>query len=385
MKKILIANRGEIAIRIARSVSDLGMIPVGIYSEDDGNSLHLTKMNENHKLSGKGVSAYLDIKEIVSISKEHNIDAIHPGYGFLSENQNFAKNVRKEGLIFIGPDEKTLKSLGKKSLARDLAEKLGIPVIKGTNKKTSLEESKKFFKSLKKNSQVMLKAVHGGGGRGMRRVSSLKDLEEAFDRASSEAKNSFGNSSLYIEECLKNYRHIEVQIIGDGKGSISHLWERECSVQRRHQKILEIAPSPSISDLLREEIIDAALRIGRSLNYSGLGTIEFLVNPDKEDFRFLEGNARLQVEHTVTEEILNLDLVSSQIKISQGKTLKQLKLDQDNIPKPSGFAIQSRVNMETIDNQGNTKPTGGTFNRFDLPSGPGVRVDTYGYLSLIHI
>ena len=167
----------------------------------------------------------------------------------------------KEGIIFIGPDEKTLKSLGQKSLARGLAEKLGIPVIKGTNKKTSLEESKKFFKSLKKNSQVMLKAVHGGGGRGMRTVSSLKDLEEAFDRASSEAKNSFGNNGLYIEEYLQNYRHIEVQIIGDGKGSISHLWERECSVQRRHQKILEIAPSPSISDSLREEIIDAALKI----------------------------------------------------------------------------------------------------------------------------
>ena len=379
MKKILIANRGEIAIRIARSVSDLGMIPVGIYSEDDDSSLHLTKMNENHKIAGKGVSAYLDIKEIVSISKENNIDAIHPGYGFLSENQNFAKIARKEGIIFIGPDEKTLKSLGQKSLARGLAEKLGIPVIKGTNKKTSLEESKEFFKSLKKNSQVMLKAVHGGGGRGMRTVSSLKDLEEAFDRASSEAKNSFGNNGLYIEEYLKNYRHIEVQIIGDGKGSISHLWERECSVQRRHQKILEIAPSPSISDSLREEIINAALKIGRSLNYSGLGTIEFLVNPEKEDFRFLEGNARLQVEHTVTEEILNLDLVSSQIKISQGKTLKQLKLDQKNILKPSGFAIQSRVNMETIDSQGNAKPTGGTFSKFDLPSGPGVRVDTYGY------
>ena len=192
-------------------------------------------------------------------------------------------------------------------------------------------------------------------GRGMRTVSSLKDLEEAFDRASSEAKDSFGNNGLYIEEYLQNYRHIEVQIIGDGKGSRGHLWERECSVQRRHQKILEIAPSPSISDSLREEIIDAALKIGRSLNYSGLGTIEFLVNPAKEDFRFLEGNARLQVEHTVTEEILDLDLVSSQIKISQGKTLKQLKLDQKNIPKPSGFAIQSRVNMEAIDKPGKCK------------------------------
>jgi len=379
MKKILIANRGEVAIRIARSVSDLGMLPMGIYSEDDKDSLHLSKMHQNYLVQGNGVNAYLNSKEIVLIAKENNIDAIHPGYGFLSENQSFARAVRKQGLIFIGPDEKTLKTLGQKNLARNLAIKLDIPVIKGTNKKTSLDEAKDFYKSLKKSSSVMLKAVHGGGGRGMRVVDSIENIDEAFERASSEAKNSFGNGDLYIEEYLSNYRHIEVQIIGDGKGGLSHLGERECSIQRRHQKIIEIAPSPSISNALREDILEAAINIGRSLNYSGLGTIEFLVNENKEDYRFIEGNARLQVEHTVTEEIFGIDLVSSQIRISEGKSLKQLKLNQENISEPQGFSIQSRINMEIIDKKGNTRPSGGKFNKFDLPSGPGVRVDTYGY------
>jgi len=379
MKKILIANRGEIAIRIAKSAKDLGLKTVGIFSEDDADSLHISRMDESFQLKEKGVQAYLDIKDIVSIAKENQIDLIHPGYGFLSENPNFAKAVRLAGITYVGPDEKTLRLFGDKVLSKKLAEENQVPTIKGTSGKITYKEAESFYKSLSKKASLLLKAVNGGGGRGMRLVENLDDLKGAYERASSEAKASFGSESLFVEEYLTKQRHIEVQILGDGTGSVTHFGERECSVQRRHQKIIEMAPSPGLKPEYRNKIINAAVKLAESTNYKGLGTFEFLTSDTGKIFRFIEANARLQVEHTVTEQIYGIDLVKYQIQIALGKTLKQLKITQSNIPEPKGIAIQARINMEVMDKSGNTKPTGGVFGRFDLPFGPGVRVDTYGY------
>ena len=379
MKKILIANRGEIAIRIAKSAKDLGLKTVGIFSEDDADSLHISRMDESFQLKEKGVQAYLDIKDIVSIAKENQIDLIHPGYGFLSENPNFAKAVRLAGITYVGPDEKTLRLFGDKVLSKKLAEENQVPTIKGTSGKITYKEAESFYKSLSKKASLLLKAVNGGGGRGMRLVENPDDLKDAYERASSEAKASFGSESLFVEEYLTKQRHIEVQILGDGTGSVTHFGERECSVQRRHQKIIEMAPSPGLKPEYRNKIINAAVKLAESTNYKGLGTFEFLTSDTGKIFRFIEANARLQVEHTVTEQIYGIDLVKYQIQIALGKTLKQLKITQSNIPEPKGIAIQARINMEVMDKSGNTKPTGGVFGRFDLPFGPGVRVDTYGY------
>ena len=379
MKKVLIANRGEIAIRIARTCNDLGLKTVGIYSEDDVNSLHLSKVDEAYKIDEKGAQAYLDIKEIIRIAKESKADAIHPGYGFLSENSLFASAAKRAKIKFIGPNERTLKVFGDKTSAKELASSLNIPVIAGTHEKTSIRKAQSFMKSLKKNSSVVIKAISGGGGRGMRVVSKIDDLKESFNRAASEAKSSFDSPDLYLEEYLKNYRHIEFQIIGDGTGEVSHLHERECSIQRRYQKLIEIAPSPSLDLELKNKMVEASLALTQKLKYEGLATIEFLVNVEKNDFRFIECNPRLQVEHTVTESVLSLDIVKAQIQVASGKTLKQIKLEQKNVPEPKGYAIQSRVNMETIDSKGNANPGGGIFEKFDLPSGPGVRADSYGY------
>ena len=379
MKKILIANRGEIAIRIAKSSKDLGLKTVGVFSEDDADSLHISRMDESFQLKEKGVQAYLDIKDIVSIAKENQIDLIHPGYGFLSENPNFAKAVRLAGITYVGPDEKTLRLFGDKVRSKKLAEENQVPTIKGTSGKITYKEAESFYKSLSKKASLLLKAVNGGGGRGMRLVENPDDLKDAYERASSEAKASFGSESLFVEEYLTKQRHIEVQILGDGTGSITHFGERECSVQRRHQKIIEIAPSPGLKPEYRNKIINAAVKLAESTNYKGLGTFEFLTSDTGKIFRFIEANARLQVEHTVTEQIYGIDLVKYQIQIALGKTLKQLKITQSNIPEPKGIAIQARINMEVMDKSGNTKPTGGVFGRFDLPFGPGVRVDTYGY------
>ncbi|MEC8448301.1 MAG: carboxyl transferase domain-containing protein [Pseudomonadota bacterium] len=379
MKKILIANRGEIAIRIARSCQDLGIKTVGIFSQDDSKSLHLSKVDEAYEVEGKGASAYLNIKEIISIAKEAKVDAVHPGYGFLSENPKFVSALKRSKIKFIGPNERALKVFGDKTAAKALAAELSVPIILGTSSKTNLKQAETFFKGLKKNSSLLIKAISGGGGRGMRVVFKLADLKEAFERASSEAKASFDSPDLYVEEFLKDYRHIEIQILGDGSGNVIHLHERECSIQRRHQKLIEIAPSPSLNQDLKKRMIDASLALGKKIKYEGLATIEFLVNVEKEDFRFIECNPRLQVEHTVTESITSLDLVKLQIQIASGKSLTQLKLNQDQIKEPRGFAIQSRVNMETIGKDGNANPGGGIFESFDLPSGPNVRADSYGY------
>ena len=381
--RLLIANRGEIAIRIARAADEAGIATVAIYPADDALSLHLRAANVAHEIPGQGARAYLDIEAVVAAAKATGCDALHPGYGFLSENSSLARRCAEEGIIFVGPSPEALDLFGDKARARELAKRCGVPVIEGTGGPTSLEEAKAFFASTGEGGAVMIKAIAGGGGRGMRVVDDAAGLEDAYARCQSEAKAAFGSDGVYVERLVRNARHIEVQIIGDRHGAISHLWERECTIQRRNQKLVEVAPSPSLSDRLRAAIIEAAKQLAAAANYDNLGTFEFLVDGDAKDaasaFVFIEANPRLQVEHTVTEEVLGVDLVKSQLAVADGATLGSLGLAQAYIPKPRGYAMQLRVNMEVMDENGVTKPTGGTLALFDLPSGPGVRVDTFGY------
>jgi acetyl/propionyl-CoA carboxylase alpha subunit/acetyl-CoA carboxylase carboxyltransferase component len=383
LKKLLIANRGEIAIRIARAAGETGLATVAIHPADDALSLHVRSADESHEIPGRGARAYLDIEAVIAAAKAAGCDALHPGYGFLSENSALARRCAEEGIVFVGPSPEALELFGDKAQAKALAKKCGVPIIAGTSGPTSLDEAKVFFASLGAGAAVMIKAIAGGGGRGMRIVDDAAKLEEAYARCQSEAKAAFGSDGVYVERLIRNARHIEVQIIGDRHGAISHLWERECTIQRRNQKLIEVAPSPSLSDALRSRIIEAAKQLATAARYDNLGTFEFLVDGDaKSDdtaFAFIEANPRLQVEHTVTEEVLGVDLVKSQLAVAAGATLASLGLAQSAIPAARGYAMQLRVNMEVMDANGMTKPTGGTLAVFDLPSGPGVRVDTFGY------
>jgi acetyl/propionyl-CoA carboxylase alpha subunit/acetyl-CoA carboxylase carboxyltransferase component len=381
--KLLIANRGEIAIRIARAAGDAGLATVAIHSADDAQSLHVRVADAAHEIPGRGARAYLDIEAVISAAKATGCDAVHPGYGFLSENATLARRCAEESIVFVGPSPEALDLFGDKAQAKALAKQCGVPVIEGTGGPTSLEEARAFLESLGAGGAIMIKAIAGGGGRGMRIVDAAEKLEEAYARCQSEAMAAFGSDGVYVERLIRNARHIEVQIICDRHGAISHLWERECTIQRRNQKLIEVAPSPSLNDALRGRIIDAAKELAAAANYDNLGTFEFLVDNDAKSsdtaFAFIEANPRLQVEHTVTEQVLGLDLVQSQLAVAAGATLGSLGLAQAYIPKPRGFAMQLRVNMEVMDETGATRPTGGTLTLFDLPSGPGVRVDTFGY------
>ncbi|MGY8683762.1 carboxyl transferase domain-containing protein [Bradyrhizobium sp. UFLA05-153] len=379
-RKLLIANRGEIAIRIARAAADAGIATVAIFSADDALSLHVRGADEAIEIPGRGARAYLDIESVVKTAKEAGCDAVHPGYGFLSENADFAKACAAEGIAFVGPKVTALELFGDKVAARQLAKRCGVPIIAGTSGPSALGEIQAFFDSLGKSAAIVIKAMAGGGGRGMRIVEKATDLAEAYARCQSEAKAAFGFGGVYAERLIRKARHIEVQIIGDHHGAISHLWERECTVQRRHQKLVEVAPSPSLSDGLRGRIIEAARQLATHAAYDNLGTFEFLVDDATEDsFAFIEANPRLQVEHTVTEEVLGVDLVRAQLAVASGASLASLGLDQASIPKPRGYAMQLRVNMETLDETGATHPTGGVLAVFEPPSGPGVRVDSFGY------
>ncbi len=379
-KKLLIANRGEIAIRIARAAADSGLGTVAIYPADDAASLHVRTADESHEIPGRGARAYLDIEAVVAAAKATGCDALHPGYGFLSENTVLARRCAEEGITFVGPSPEALELFGDKAKARALAKDCGVPVIEGTEGPTTLDEARAFFAA---SGAIMIKAIAGGGGRGMRVVDDASKLEEAYARCQSEATAAFGCGDVYVERLIRRARHIEVQIIGDRHGAISHLWERECTIQRRNQKLIEVAPSPSLKEALRSRIIEAAKQLASAARYDNLGTFEFLVDDDAhgndEPFAFIEANPRLQVEHTVTEEVLGVDLVKSQLAVSGGASLGSLGLAQPYVPRPRGYAIQLRVNMETMDETGATQPTGGTLAMFDLPSGPGVRVDTFGY------
>ena len=384
LTRLLVANRGEIAIRIIRAAAELGVRTVAIFSEDDAQSLHLRKADDALPLRGRGVAPYLDIEQILAAAKNSGCGGVHPGYGFLSENAAFARRCAEEGVTFIGPRADILDLFGDKGRARALAERCGVPVLRGTSEPTSLEGARAFLASLGGGGAMMIKAVAGGGGRGMRAVFRPQEIEEAYVRCQSEARQAFGNGDVYVEQLLPRARHIEVQILGDGSGTVSHLGERECTIQRRHQKLVEIAPSPSLSPGMRARLTAAAARLAEAVRYENVGTFEFLVDAtvqhDDAPFAFIEANPRLQVEHTVTEEVVGIDIVQTQLRLAAGHSLDELGLRQAEIPAPRGFAMQLRINMETLGADGSVRPSGGTLTAFEVPSGPGLRTDTFGYV-----
>ena len=356
------------------------MRTVAIFSEDDARSLHARRADQATPLRGWGAKAYLDIEQIVALARAEGCEAVHPGYGFLSENAAFARACLEAGLIFVGPSPAVLDLFGDKSSARRLAERCGVPIPRGTSGPTTLDHARGFLADLGPGGAVMVKAAAGGGGRGMRMASSVAELEQAYERASSEAKAAFGRGDVYIEELVANARHIEVQVIGDGAGAIVDLGERECSVQRSRQKIMEIAPSPTLSAEVRAALADAALTMAREAGCIGLATFEFLVPAlAPERFVYIETNPRLQVEHTVTEEVTGVDLVEAQLRIAGGETLAEIGLDPQKPVSPRGYAIQLRINMETMRADGVALPSSGMLTVYEPASGPGVRVDGYGY------
>lgn len=374
IQKILVANRGEIAIRIFRACTELKIRTVAIYSAEDSGSFHRYKADEAY-LVGKGkkpIDAYLDIEGIIAIAKDSGADAIHPGYGFLSENVQFARRCEEEGIIFIGPRSSHLDMFGDKVKAREQAVKADLPVIPGSGGPvSSLEDVQTFGEQ--NGYPIIIKAALGGGGRGMRVVRSADETAEAFERAKSEAKAAFGSSDVYVEKFLDKPKHIEVQILADTYGNVVHLYERDCSVQRRHQKVVEIAPSITISDELREEICGAAVRLMKNAGYINAGTVEFLV--DGDNFYFIEVNPRIQVEHTITEMVTGIDIVHSQIYIAEGKSLSDSETGipaQEKIPL-FGYAIQSRVTTE--DPLNNFMPDTGKLMVYRSGGGFGVRLD----------
>lgn len=380
---ILIANRGEIAIRIARAAADLGIRSVAVYSEDDASSLHTRIADDAVALAGAGAPAYLDADNVIAAAKTAGCDAIHPGYGFLSERADFAAQCAAEGITFIGPNENHLRLFGDKGAARTAAINAGVPVLAGINRPVTLAEATDFLKSQGPGGAIIIKAVAGGGGRGTRMVDQADALEEAYTRCQSEARAAFGLEDVYVEAFITRARHIEVQILGDQQGNVAHLSERECSVQRRNQKVVEIAPAPGLDATLRDKIIDAAVRFARNEGYTNLGTFEFLVDTSGREgaqpFVFIEANARLQVEHTVTEAVTGVDLVQSQIRLAAGESLDAIGLATPGVSTPRGYAIQARVNMETIGADGTVRPGSGTLIAYDAPNGPGVRTDGFGY------
>lgn len=374
INKVLVANRGEIAIRVFRACIELDISTVAIYSKEDSGSLHRYKADEAY-LVGEGkkpIDAYLDIEGIIEIAKESDVDAIHPGYGFLSENIEFARRCEEEGIIFIGPKSEHLDMFGDKVKAREQAIKANIPVIPGSDGPVkSMDDVKNFGET--HGYPVIIKASLGGGGRGMRIVHNINEVAEAYDRAKSEAKAAFGNDEVYVEKYISKPKHIEVQIIGDSFGNIIHLYERDCSIQRRHQKVVEIAPSVSLSDDLRHRICDAAVHLMKNVNYTNAGTVEFLVSRD--NFYFIEVNPRIQVEHTVTEMITGIDIVQTQILVAEGYVLHGKEID---IPKQEniitlGYAIQSRVTTE--DPLNHFMPDTGKIVAYRSGGGFGVRLD----------
>lgn len=376
MKKILIANRGEIAVRIARAAAERGLARVAVYAEEDAASRHLWTADAAVAIGMSGTRAYLDRARLIAIAQETGADAIHPGYGFLSEDAGFARACLEAGLTFIGPAPEVLEVFGDKGAARALAQATGVSVARGTATGISLDEARAFMAEL--GGPIMLKAAAGGGGRGMRAVTDPDDLRQAYDRCRSEALTAFGRADLYAEQLIRDARHIEVQIIGDGAGGVTHLFERDCTLQRRHQKLIEIAPSPFLDDDLRRRLCADAVRLAAAVGYRGLGTVEFLVDGRSGAYIFIECNPRLQVEHTITEEVTGLDLVGLQFDLASGARLDHLALP-DHKTWPKGFALQARVTMEAMQPDGQALPTGGTLRVFDPPSGPGIRVDSFGY------
>jgi len=375
-KKILIANRGEIALRIIRACQELGIGTVAVYSDADAASLHAQTADEAVNI-GPALSrkSYLNIGAIIDAARQSGAEAVHPGYGFLSENPDFARACEENDLIFIGPSADSIALAGNKSAAREHLKKLGIPIIPGSGGViASADEATALAVSI--GYPVIIKASGGGGGRGMRIAHDADHLTRAFATASGEARAAFGNPDLYIEKYIQKPRHIEVQILADTHGNCIHLWERECSIQKRYQKLIEEAPSPFVDDSLREEMGAAAIRVARAINYTNAGTVEFLVDKDKR-YYFMEVNARVQVEHPVTEMITGIDIVQQQIRIAAGELLAIGQADVH----ANGWAIECRINA--ADPENDFMPSPGEITSLELPSGSGVRLDTHihsGYL-----
>jgi len=368
LNKVLVANRGEIAVRIIRACRELGISSVAVYSDADEEALHVRLADEAvHIGPAKAQKSYLNIEAIVEAARDKGADAIHPGYGFLAENASFAAACRDAGLAFVGPSPETMENIGDKSAARRLAKEADVPVVPGTEGNATPDEA--MEKAGKIGYPVMVKAAAGGGGMGIRVVESEGELEEAVKKAGQEAEAAFGEGSVYLEKFLSEPRHVEVQVMGDGEGNVVHFYERECSMQRRRQKVIEEAPSPGISDGTREEISQAAVRLAEAADYANAGTVEFLVDED-ESFYFIEMNTRIQVEHPVTEMITGIDLVKEQLKVAGGEGLS---VGQDGIPL-SGHSIEFRINAEDPDND--FFPSPGEVTAVEVPGGPGVRVDT---------
>jgi len=362
-KKILIANRGEIALRIIRACRELGIHTVAVYSEADRYSLHV-KYAEEAVCIGPPSSkeSYLNIPRIMAAAEVTGADAIHPGYGFLAENANFAEICSTSGLTFIGPSVEAITAMGDKALAKETMRKAGVPVVPGSDGVTSdVKAAKKVADDIEY--PVIIKSTAGGGGRGMRIVRESGDLENAFRTAGAEAEAAFGNPSVYIEKYLEEPRHVEIQVMGDLSGTVVHLGERECSIQRRHQKLVEESPSPAVTPKMREAMGNAAVKGSKSVKYHGAGTIEFLLDKNK-NFYFMEMNTRIQVEHPVTEEVLGVDLLKMQIEVAAGK-----KLDKEKL-QPRGHAIECRINAE--DPNHDFRPSPGKIATFHFPGGYGI-------------
>jgi len=375
-KKLLAANRSEIAIRVFRSTHELGIRTVAVYAYEDRYALHRFKADEAYQVGKKGepIKSYLDIESLIQIACEKEIDAIHPGYGFLSENPDLVQACDEAGIKFVGPREEVLRELGDKTTARQLAKQAGVPILQGSmDPITDTGAAQKLAEEL--GYPIILKAAKGGGGRGMRVVTDPKDFTAQFEQARRESQTAFGSPDIFIEKFIRKARHIEVQILGDQHGNLVHLYERDCSVQRRHQKVVEIAPSFNLDPKTREGILESALMIGRAVRYDNAGTVEFLVDAETGDYYFIEVNPRIQVEHTVTEEVTGIDIVKAQIQIAQGAALTDTAInipDQKSI-SVNGYAIQARVTTE--DPMNNFMPDYGRLTHYRSASGMGIRLD----------
>ena len=369
IKKVLIANRGEVAARIIRTLKEMGVASVAVFSEPDRHSLHVRMADEAVGLEGTtSRETYLDVEKILAAARKTKAQAIHPGYGFLAENPEFAERLEEEGIVFIGPKPEAIRKMGHKTTARQLMTNAGVPVIPGTLEPVrTLEEVHRLAE--KTGYPLLIKAKAGGGGKGMRIAGGLNDLASAFRSAASEALQAFGDGDVYLEKLVSKPRHVEIQVIADTFGNTFHLLERECSMQRRHQKVIEETPSVVLDDTMRERMGEMAVRAAKAVGYEGAGTIECLVDENR-NFYFLEMNTRLQVEHPITEAILGIDLVRMQVAIARGE---RLSLDQPNI-KGKGHAIECRIYAEDPDN--GFLPSPGLIRSFRVPGGPFVRLDS---------
>ena len=371
IKKLLIANRGEIAVRIIRACAEAGITSVAIYTDADRYALHVRKADEAYNIGPESVAGYLNAHRIVNLAVATHCDALHPGYGFLSENPLLPEICALRGVRYIGPDASVIRMMGDKIQARAAMQAADIPVVPGSaGSLKDLDEA--LALSEKIGYPIMLKATNGGGGRGIRRCNSAQDLHKNYQRVISEASKAFGSADIFLEKCIDRPRHIEVQILADRHDNVVHLFERDCSIQRRHQKLIEIAPSPQINDEQRQWLGDTAVRAARAVNYENAGTVEFLLDKDGQ-FYFMEMNTRLQVEHTISETITGIDIVREQIRIADGLALRYWQQDIQR----RGYAMELRINAE--DPKNNFLPSFGRITRYFAPGGPGVRTDAAIY------